>query len=385
MEATTLALIALCYDAALAPEKWRAFMTQTTRALEARSAGLRDVDYDAERVRMFETVGFDPAYVAAYREHFVHVDTLAPACLAMPVGAVVTGDEVVPWEHQRKTEFGNDYLVAQNIRHLMGCILERDANHHLLLGIQREHGQPDFDADDRRLFGLIVPHVARAAHIHRVMAEVTVQKQWALSALDRLRVGVILLDAQARPLHLNREAERLVAAGSIFVARGEGLALSTSGDTSRLKRLVADAVGLATGRGIAGGGCMRAAGKGGSALQLQVIPLPHGLSESPLEQSLPAGCVAVFISIPGNSRLPWERLAAMHGLTRAEAKLASLVADGVDPEQAAETLLVSLGTVRSQLKSIFAKTGVTRQAELVALLLADMLTDPSTAPTGLAA
>jgi DNA-binding CsgD family transcriptional regulator len=65
----------------------------------------------------------------------------------------------------------------------------------------------------------------------------------------------------------------------------------------------------------------------------------------------------------------------MHGITRAEARLASMLADGISLEEAAEALLVSIQTVRSQLKSVFAKTGVTRQAELVALLLSDMLTD----------
>ena len=72
----------------------------------------------------------------------------------------------------------------------------------------------------------------------------------------------------------------------------------------------------------------------------------------------------------------------MHGITRAEARLASMLADGMSMEEAAEALLVSIQTVRSQLKSVFAKTGVTRQAELVALLLSDMLTDQSDGQSG---
>ena len=65
----------------------------------------------------------------------------------------------------------------------------------------------------------------------------------------------------------------------------------------------------------------------------------------------------------------------MHGLTRAEARLAATLAKGISLEEAAAALSISVHTVRSQLKAVFAKTGVTRQAELVALLLADMLTD----------
>jgi DNA-binding CsgD family transcriptional regulator len=72
----------------------------------------------------------------------------------------------------------------------------------------------------------------------------------------------------------------------------------------------------------------------------------------------------------------------MHGITRAEARLASMLADGISLEEVAEALLVSIQTVRSQLKSVFAKTGVTRQAELVALLLTDMLTDQADGQLG---
>lgn len=193
-----------------------------------------------------------------------------------------------------------------------------------------------------------------------------------MAALDRLRVGVILLDERGKPLHLNRTAERLAGGRSGFTAGREGLALPTGADASRLRRLIADAAAQAAGSGPAGGGCLRAACNG-TTLKFQVIPLPRGLSERPLEQSLPGGCVAVFVSTSGDPRLPWQRVAAIHGLTRAEARLAALLADGVSLEQAAETLAVSVQTARSQLKTVFAKTGVTRQAELVALLLADML------------
>jgi len=374
-EETALGLIGLTYEAALAPEKWRTFMERFAQALGARSAALREVDYDAGHVALFETVGYDSAYVAAYGEHFVRLDFFAPTFVSIPIGTVKTGDEIIPWEQQRNTEFSNDYLLAQNVRHLMGGILARDERRHLLFALQRERGRPDYDAEDKRLLRLLMPHMARSVQIHRRMAEVTTQKHWSLSALDHLRVGVILLDEAGRPLHLNRAAKRLTSATNGFAAGRRGLTLPSAKDTDRLRRLIADAAGLATRRNTAGGGCLHAMGNGGGRLQFQVIPLPWGLSERPLEQSLPRGCVAVFVSTSGGPRLTTDRVAAMHGLTRAEARLASLLAVGIGPQQAAEALSVSVHTVRSQLKSVFAKTGTTRQAELVALLLADMLSD----------
>jgi len=63
------------------------------------------------------------------------------------------------------------------------------------------------------------------------------------------------------------------------------------------------------------------------------------------------------------------RLRAEFGLTKAEARLALRLAGGASLASAAEAFDVKLTTIRSQLQQVFAKTGTSRQAELVALLL----------------
>ena len=62
-----------------------------------------------------------------------------------------------------------------------------------------------------------------------------------------------------------------------------------------------------------------------------------------------------------------SRLARAFGLTPAETRVALHLIDGGDIASCAHQAGLSPGTVRSQLKSIFAKTGVKRQSELVRL------------------
>jgi len=62
-------------------------------------------------------------------------------------------------------------------------------------------------------------------------------------------------------------------------------------------------------------------------------------------------------------------LSTRFGLTKAEAKLARWLADGGSVIGFAESRGVAPGTVRTHLKSIFAKTGVHRQAQLASLVL----------------
>jgi len=63
------------------------------------------------------------------------------------------------------------------------------------------------------------------------------------------------------------------------------------------------------------------------------------------------------------------RLRRRFRLSRAEARVATLLSDGLAPRMIADRLNVSIHTVRSQLQAIFSKTDTSRQAELTSLIL----------------
>lgn len=372
IEKAAFGLIENIYDAALAPEKWQQVMSGLVDTLGTKSALLREVNYTRGDVGLYQTYGFDPAFTKAYREHFVHLDYFAPALMREPVGTVSTGDQVVPWEQQRDTEFCNDYLLAQKSRYCLGITLVRKHDYHLLFALQRTQQQGDFTSRDLPLLHLLAPHMTRAMAIHRHLQAVTTEQRWALSALDKLKVGVLLLDERGKPGFINRKAEQLISSDcGVSISCGT-LSATTALDSARLERLIANAAIAAKGFICNAGGSLRVNSLPGKSLTVQVIPLPRE-AERPWGSALPRGCVAVFISASGATHLRVGSLSSLYGLTLAEAKLASLLADGSTLEQAASTLGTSIQTVRSQLKAVFAKTQVSRQAELVARLLTDML------------
>jgi DNA-binding CsgD family transcriptional regulator len=75
-------------------------------------------------------------------------------------------------------------------------------------------------------------------------------------------------------------------------------------------------------------------------------------------------CVDLNASQPASSK----PLQSVFGLTHCEAYLAAQLCTGATLRQIAARREIGIGTVRGQLKSIFIKTGTTRQPELVALL-----------------
>ncbi len=64
-----------------------------------------------------------------------------------------------------------------------------------------------------------------------------------------------------------------------------------------------------------------------------------------------------------------RRLEKLYNFTPGEARVASLLVQGLNLDNAATYLGVSLNTVRSHLRTIFDKTGSGRQPELVRIIL----------------
>ncbi|HEY0686640.1 MAG TPA: helix-turn-helix transcriptional regulator [Steroidobacter sp.] len=101
-----------------------------------------------------------------------------------------------------------------------------------------------------------------------------------------------------------------------------------------------------------------------SPLVLEVIPLPRQEYEHDLAPRV--------LVIARGTRAPRERRAsvvqAAYALTMAETQIAMQLGAGETPQAIAAARGVALGTVRAQIKTICAKLGVSRQAELVARL-----------------
>ena len=81
-------------------------------------------------------------------------------------------------------------------------------------------------------------------------------------------------------------------------------------------------------------------------------------------------CVAVFVRDTTGRPDPSVKLAQqLFELTPAETSLAIQQANGLSFDEAAQALSIRLNTARAHLRSIFSKTGVRRQTELVRIML----------------
>lgn len=370
-ESEVLHLVGLMYDAAMAGHDFTTTMERIAATIGAKSALLRMVDYSNHQISFFDTFGYDLAWQCAYADYYIQLDIYRDFFETAPVGTFLCARELPDYEARCNTEYHNDYTLPQGIEHVAGGVLARDHSSIVNFGIQRGKDTRHFDQNEIVLLKLLLPHLASAVKMRQLLAASATQRRVTESALDLLRAGVVLTDARARPLFINRMAEELIAGcGGAVTLSQNGVTLRRAEATANLHRRVAVAAATSAGAGLATGGGVRAESLDGSCLQLYVTPLSR---QRLAGFTAPTACAAIFISRPGTIHLPWRAVALCYALTQAEAKLAVRLASGESLDEAAETLSISIHTARTQLKSVFAKTGTRRQPELVAMLLQGVL------------
>ena len=177
-----------------------------------------------------------------------------------------------------------------------------------------------------------------------------------LHALDRMRLGGLILDAAGAVVGANRTAcDDLL---------GPGLCAPEPSVEHKevLRTKLKDIIRLGVRRF--------------SLDKEWWIVVPRDVRRPLIVRAMPAGeehdpsasTVIILIDLEAYPQPTIVALQQMFGLSEAEADLALRMAAGATPAAVATEKGVKLSTVKSQLASLFAKTQTSRQAELIALL-----------------
>jgi DNA-binding CsgD family transcriptional regulator/PAS domain-containing protein len=257
-------------------------------------------------------------------------------------------------------------LAAFGLRYLVSALLQKEVQFGRVMALVRDERAGAFRADERARLSWTAQHVGRALLLAHSLAEARGTQAILADVLDRSSRAIVVADAHATLVHANGAAKELLGRGDGLRLVSGRLTALRAGDAARLHQLVVEAAATSAGSGVSPGGALR-------------IPRPDGAADymatvSPLSTALMRGTerralVLVVITDPvGPSPASASSWREAFGLTDAEARVALGLLEGLAPAAIAARHGVSLPTVRSQIRSLFAKTGTRRQAELLVVL-----------------
>ncbi|WP_207484616.1 helix-turn-helix transcriptional regulator [Arenibaculum pallidiluteum] len=358
-------LVSAIYDAALDEQRWGTALDRFSRAFEASQVVLSIEDMRRGTGRTM-THGADDSYVQRYRDHFMHCNPMSRHNVALFGCTALIDRMFLPKEEFRRTEFWNDFLRPQDIDTCLASLPWRSGAEVAALALWRSERAEPWERPHIELLTLLTPHVRRALEANRRMKELHLTQGMALDALDRLECGVVLLRNDGSIAFLNRAAGGILMSGDgIMVDGGRLRAMSRSRDTA-LQRAIGSAAAGGASDGNSGSSMAVSRPSGRRPLIIHVMP-SRGRADGIALRGV--GVFVLMVDPEVESKTSLTQLRQLYGLTAAEAAVAALVAHGHGLQAAADSLGVTLSTVRVHLQRVFEKTDTHRQAELARLLV----------------
>lgn len=223
--------------------------------------------------------------------------------------------------------------------------------------ILRAEAKTPFGAEARFLLEL-VPHLSRIVGIGTAM-----MAAGTLDAVEMFELGrrpAVSVDWSGRCIALNARAEGLLGR-DLFIAGGHLRATDASSD-AQLQSFVHAALQARSMAELPPAVTIRRAGR--MPVVVDAITTSNALSRGGFTLQR----ILLLTDLEQASHTGPAMLRQVFGFTQAEARLAEQLSAGHTLAQASEQLGLSLETARTQLKTIFARTGTHRQADLLRLL-----------------
>lgn len=280
----------------------------------------------------------------------------------IPTGLVYNTNDLLTTAQLQRTRFFADYVRTLEIGESLGSIVG-DGSSQLRpvagLVVYRNPSAKSFEAGDRARLAKMQRHFTRALEIRmRVRRSAT---DAVTQTLETLTDAVMVLAADGTVLLANSAADRLLAQRTYPQVRFGRLRVQAGNQSAQLERALGNCARCRM--DAPESFVVRLAGEPGSGVIAHLVPPPAGWPVGPKAAAI------AFILVETRAELgAGDMLKTLYGLSQSEVALVLALSEGLTPEAYGEVRRVSMNTVRTQLKSVFHKTTVRRQADLMRLV-----------------
>ena len=189
-------LIGAAYEAALDPALWTSFLRSMNQSVGASASCIFLHDFadasaptDLPDASLGVLEGFDPKAWDDYTQYFAPLNVWTRMEESLPAGIAVTSSMLFSDEQLPNTEFGADWLRPQNLFYALGGVVDRLGTVALKMSFVRAKRGGTFGQEALALWQSMMPHIQRAADLHRRLAGADQRCSDAEAALALLPIG----------------------------------------------------------------------------------------------------------------------------------------------------------------------------------------------------
>ncbi|MDA9432951.1 helix-turn-helix transcriptional regulator [Bradyrhizobium sp. CCBAU 51627] len=351
-------LIDLIYEAAVVPELWPTLLGRLSGLADGAGGLLFTANLD--RMRWAASPDIYPTMIEFIRDGWAAINPRPQRMGAVPPVGFISDHDYFSQE-EIDTDPVYDFYRRRGLGWATGTMFNVPSGDSIIFSFEKAYAKGPIERKVIDFFDQLRPHLGRASLLA------------ARLGLEKARAMTEALAEVGLPGAVLRGPGRLYAANPLFEALIPELcydrpARLTFSDPI-IDRLFADGIDLLA-RAVVRPGPQQVCSIPIPARDDKVPMIVHLLPVRRAAQDLFSQASALVILTPvDRGAVPTaELIAGLFDLTPAEARVARELSGGATIDQIADRSGLSRETVRTQLKNVFAKTGLTRQVDLVALL-----------------
>jgi DNA-binding CsgD family transcriptional regulator len=365
----------LTYEAVETPGRWKVLYEQLQESLGVMSVHILAIDKKHGTLSYSDGANMPVQGELAYMQHYRHIDPRWPLILQKPVGEWTHCHHELSEEVVAEHPFYQEFLIPYDRRYMTATKLVDSADATVVFAALSSQGQGPLAPDAIAFLERLMPHLRRAFRISIQNFVYSTQALVGHMLVNKLRQPVILMSMTGEVMHSNEAAQELLRSTQVVQVRegrlklpqrhGEDLlrrcaeleqALKTAAPDDRLTTTSSEFRSL----------LVTSPGSKESVYAFFTVLTPQGAMGTFGLRPV----VMLLFYHPGSApAIDSSLLFAVFGLTPAECRIATLLAEGLSLKQIAQVQGTQHDTVRKQLRAIYQKTATNRQPELMRLLL----------------
>ena len=363
-------ILASVYDAMLDDAQWPATSALIDEACGMTGNALLVAEGPKDDIRVL-TVGLytkgqrHEDVEREYLEVYHPLDERVPRLRQLPDSRLVHVPDLYTAEELKTSRTYNEIMLRAKYQHGLNVRLDSPDGSHITWSIGDPVASDGWGSSQITMIEGLLPHIRQFVRIRQALVRAEAGNTTVTALLDNPRIGVLQLDRRGRVMVGNDRAHTILRRGDGLLDRAGVLRARAPADQVRLERLVGDALPASGAVAVSGSMVLRRS----SVLPPFVVHVkPVGLPQP--DYGARHVAALVLIVEPGRQhRINPGLVATTLELTPAETQVAVWLAEGKSVGDMADATGHTEGAIYWHLKQIYQKHSISRQVDLVRLVL----------------
>ena len=300
-----------------------------------------------------------------YLEVYHPINEAIPRLLQLPDGHLVPLKDLYTAEELKTSRTYNEAYPQAKYQNGLNVLLDGPGGTRMTWSLADPVASDGWGSSQIAMVRRLMPHIRQFIRVRQALVRAKASDTTVTALLDNPRIGIVHLDRRGRILEVNDRARGILRRGDRLSDNDGLLCACDPDDQLRLERLVADALPTSDAVALSGSTLLgRSAGLPPLVVHINPVAVPQ-----PDYGAQPVAALVLIVEPGRHHRIDPGLVARTLRLTPAESRVAVALAEGKNVREIARAMGLTEGAIYWHLKQIYQKLPISRQVDLVRLVL----------------